>query len=524
MTFTRRRLIAGAGASAAAAAVAAGIPGLQNEEAAEWSARPRLAWAAGRTRPMPPPSPERHLLARATFGQTRGEPARARTMGAAAWLAEQLTVAEDPGVDDALDPLATLRWTAERIQSASSDLANRARIRDELVAATLYRMVHGRRQLFEVMVDHWSNHFNIYMDDYHMMMKTVADRDVMRRYALADFRNLLHADATSVVMMQYLSTLQNTQRGPNENYAREVMELHTLGVDGGYNERDVKEAARCFTGWNRGDSSWLFQFRDQDHDGGAKTVLGTPILGRGVDAGHELLDRLVDHPSCRRHVARRLVRRFVADAPTEALVDSVAAAWGGDGDIQAMLRALFAAPAFMAATADPITGGPAKVRRPMEFWAAVLRGLGADASFLLAIPNDGDYAGRPERYLQLMGQMPFRWRSPDGYPEQRQRWSGAHVMLSRWNFGLAAAEGRLAGIELDLVDQMATDAVAAEAGAIVDYWADRLLARPLLAEDRALLVDALTLGGDGRVTATQAAERLPQVVALIIDSPYFQWR
>ncbi len=525
MTMTRRRLIAGAGAAtAAAAAVTAGIPGFPVGEAADWSARPRLAWAAGRTRPMPLPSPERHLLARATFGQTRGEPARARALGTAAWVAEQLTVPEDPAVDDALDQLSTLRWTAERIRSASSDLVNRAHIRDELVAATLYRMVHSRRQLFEVLVDHWSNHFNIYMDDYHMMMKSVADRDVMRRFAVADFRRLLHADATSVVMMQYLNALQNTRSGPNENYAREVMELHTQGVDGGYDERDVKEAARCFTGWNRGDSSWLFEFRNQDHDSGAKTVLGLPITGRGVDAGHELLDRLVDHPSCRRHVARRLARRFVADSPAETLVDRVAAAWGADGDIAAMLRALFAAPEFAAATVDPITGGPAKVRRPMEFWAAVLRGLGVDAGFLLAIPDDGDYSGRPERYLQLMGQMPFRWRSPDGYPEQRQRWSGAHVMLSRWNFGLAAAEGRLAGIELDLVGQMAADAVPAEAGAIVDYWADRLLPRPLLAEDRALLVDALAEGGDGRISTAQAAERLPQVVALILDSPYFQWR
>lgn len=522
MTLTRRRFIAGGAGSAAA--MSAGILAIQEQEVAHWSAPPRVAWAAGRRRPMPPPSPERHLLARASFGQTRGEPARLRSMGAAAWVEEQLTVAEDPSVTDALDQLATLTWTAERIQSSSGDLASRARIRDELVAATLYRMVHSRRQLFEVMVDHWSNHFNVYMDDYHMMMKSVADREVMRAHALVDFRHLLHADAASVAMMQYLSTLQNTRRGPNENYAREVMELHTLGVDGGYTERDIKEVARCFTGWNRADDSWRFQFRAADHDEGAKSVFGAPIASRGVDEGHEVLDRLVDHPNCPRHVARRLARRLVADEPPEGLVDRVAAAWGRDGDIPAMLRALLASPEFAAAASEPVAGGPAKIRRPMETWVAVLRGLGVDASFLLVIPKDGDYSGRPERYLQLMGQMPFRWRSPDGYPERRQRWSGAHVMLSRWNFGLAAAEGRLAGVELDLVGQMAADGVAADAAAIVDYWADRLLPRPLLAEDRALLVEALTQGGDGRLSAAQVAERLPEVLALIIDSPYFQWR
>jgi uncharacterized protein (DUF1800 family) len=325
-------------------------------------------------------------------------------------------------------------------------------------------------------------------------------------------------------MMQYLTTLLNTVRGPNENYAREVMELHALGVGGGYTEADVKAVARCFTGWNRSDATWEFEFRNRDHDSGSKTVLGEAIRSKGVAEGYEVLDRLVDHPSCRRHVARRLARRFVADSPSEALVERLADVWGADGDIPALLRTLFGSAEFAVATANPTDGGPAKIRRPMEFWVAALRGLGADAGFLLTIPNDGDYTGRPERFLQLMAHMPFRWRSPDGYPEAGRRWNGAHIMLSRWNFGLAAAENRLAGVEVDLVGQMADDAVAGQAGAIVDYWTDRLLARPLLPEDRTLLVEDLTAGGDGRVAAGEAAARVPMLVALLLDSPYFQWR
>ena len=521
MPITRRRLIVGGSAAAATAALG---PMFRTVDLAEWTQRPAVAWAAGRTRQMPRPSAERHLLSRATFGLTPGEPARVQALGMDVWLDDQLKHKTDAAVDAALAPFQTLKWSPEQIRTASNELGPRAAIRDELVAATLYRMVHSRHQLYEVMVDHWSNHFNVYMDDYHMMMQTVAVRDVLRPHAMGAFRSLLHADSTSVAMMQYLSTLLNVARGPNENYAREVMELHTLGAGGGYTEADIKAVARCFTGWNRNDDSWRFEFRANDHDNGSKSVLGAPIQTTGVDEGHEVLDRLVDHPSCPRHVARRLALHFVADTPPAALIERVAGAWGRDGDVVAMLSALFGSPEFGQAVADPIGDGPAKIRRPMEHWVAVLRALGADGAFLLSIPNDGDYAGRPERYLQLMAHMPFRWRSPDGYPDNGKRWNGAHIMLARWNFGLAAAEGRLAKVEIDLVGQMADDGVGGDAGKIVDYWADRLLARPLLADDRRILVEEMAAGGSGRVTVAEAGARVPMLVALLLDSPYFQWR
>ena len=236
MPITRRRLIAGSSAAAAAAALG---PAFRGDDVADWLRRPSVAFAAGRTRAMPPPGAARHLLSRATFGQGRGDVARVEAMGTRGWLDAQLAAdvgaaGSDAAVEAALGPLETLGWTAEKIHDASADLVQRARIRDELVAAKLYRAVHGRHQLLEVLVDHWANHFSVYMDDYHMMMQTVADRDVLRRHALLTFRGLLHADAADVAMMQYLSTLTNTRRGPNENYAREVMELHTLGVGGGY--------------------------------------------------------------------------------------------------------------------------------------------------------------------------------------------------------------------------------------------------------------------------------------------------
>jgi uncharacterized protein (DUF1800 family) len=330
-----------------------------------------------------------------------------------------------------------------------------------------------------------------------------------------------------------LNTLQNTKAGPNENYAREVMELHTLGVDGGYAESDVKEVARCFTGWNRNNNTWAFEFRAADHDEGEKTVLGRTIAPGGVSEGEAVLDLLVDQPQCALHVARRLVRRFVADDAPPVLVARVAGAFGKDGNIPAMIRVLLNAPEFYAAAAAP-DGGPAKVKRPLEAWAGALRALAAPVDGFLSVPNDVyegddgpgsvDYSGRAEAYLQMMDQIPFRWRPPDGYPDVGPRWGGLHVTLSRWNFGLALAEGRLAGMPIDLYAQGVAEGVGSDAGEVVDYWLGRVVLRPVLPEDRAVLTHFLTRGGAMRVDTDVLRQRLPMLVALMLDSPYFHWR
>lgn len=530
MPVTRRAFLTAGGAAAATAAV---VPAASPGGPPGAVPRPRVAWAAGRTAPLPAPSPEHHLLSRAAYGATPAEAARVRAMGTGAWIDEQLAPAsvDDAAVDAALANFLSIGWSAAEIR------ANRGTrpVRNELIAATLYRAVNSRRQLLEVMVDHWSNVFNVFHpEEFISASKTVEDRDVIRRHALGTFRELLHASAQSPAMMRYLDTVRNTRTGPNENYAREVMELHTLGVDGGYTEADIKDVARCFTGWTYNGTSWAFEFRAADHDSDAKTVLGRPIRSSGIDEGHEVLDRLVDHPSCARHVARRLVRRFVADDPPEDLVADVAAVFGKDGDIPAMLRAILTSETFKRGHAGAGGWAPAKVRRPLEYWVAVLRAIGADTSFMFEVPKDvyegddtpgaADYTGRAEAYLQQMDQIPFRWLSPNGYPDVGPRWGGMHVVVARWNYAYAVASGALEGIRFDWVERTRAAGVPFAAAAVVDHWADRLLGRGLLPADRQLLVDFVARGNGGTLSAAELGRRLPSAIALMFDSPYFQRR
>lgn len=538
MSITRRKLLAGSAAAAATAAVGSR---LDTAALARWSERPRVAWAAGRSAAMPAPSAELHLLNRASFGPTFEEFQRVKEIGRDAWIEEQLAPEriDDSTTDSGLAQLTSLAWNEVEIKT---NWGKKKNIRNELVAGAMYRMVGSTKQLYEVMVDHFSCHFSIYhIEEFISAVKTIDDRVVVRANALGQFRDMLHASAQSLAMMRYLNTFQNTRSGPNENYGREVMELHTLGVKGGYTEADVKQVARCFTGWNRRDDNWAFDFRAADHDTSQKTVLGKVIQSNGAAEGHEVLDILVDHPSCAKHVARRIVRRMVADEPVEALVDKMAAAWGSDGDIRAMLRVLLNSPEFSQANAalgvatmvtPHYIGGPAKIKRPLEMWTSTLRVLGVDPAFMLDVPpdayegdaGDANYADRAERYLQLMDQVPFRWFAPNGYPDQGSWWGGMHVMVSRWNYTLAVLENRLNGITLDLYGRMSEDGVGNLAGEVVDYWIERVLMRPVLPEDRDALIEFLNRGLGQRVAPELIAERLPMLVCLMLDSPYFQWR
>ena len=193
-----------------------------------------------------------------------------------------------------------------------------------------------------------------------------------------------------------------------------------------------------------------------------------------------------------------------------------------------MLRALFATPAFRAAHGGTKGLAPVKIKRPMAYWAGLFRALDADpAAILVDIPPDAydenhvDYYDRAEAYLAQMDQLPFRWPAPDGYPEAGHWWSGTHVMVGRWNFAMQMAAGELPGIDPDLRGQTQAAGIALDADAIVDYWTERIIARPLLDEDRARLVDFVGRGRSGPVPEPDLATRLPMLAALLFDSPYF---
>jgi len=311
----------------------------------------------------------------------------------------------------------------------------------ELTRHALLRAVYSRRQLREVMVEFWTDHFNIDISKGDCRwLKAADDRDVIRRHALGSFPELLRASALSPAVLWYLDGRVNRRRNdgemPNENYARELLELHTLGVDGGYTQQDVMEIARCLTGWTvRSEEAFYkgrIEFRRDWHDDGAKTVLGQTIPAGG---GERDLDRVLEivarHPSTARHVAMKLCARFVSDDPPEEAVASTASAFAeSGGDIRATLRSLLNSECFRNARGT-------KLKRPFRYVASALRGTGAD--------TDGGPALL--EYLNRMGHAPYQYPTPDGYPDERGPWLG--TLLWRWHLAAALAQNSIEGTRID---------------------------------------------------------------------------
>ncbi len=506
MSLTRRDFFKAGGLTA----LAVGMAAAGGREALARPARPRPAIRWRGSAAAVQMDPALHLLRRASFGPTRAELARVRRMGVDAWLDEQL----DP---DAIDDSALEDRIARRYDTLTMNplelqaLDDFARIRRDLGGATMERAVYSRRQLFQVMVDYWSNHFSVYWGDGPVrIMKTVEDREVMRAYALAPFRDILGADAHSPAMLLYLDNARSSAEAPNENYAREIMELHTLGVDGGYTETDVKELARILTGWTVDRRTGRFLFARNRHDWEAKTFLNQDFpAGRGEEEGEEALDMLASHESTSRYVAHRLCIRFVADEPPEDVVSAAAQTFRDtDGDIRAVLRTIFTHEDFLASAGR-------KLRRPLDLIAAAVR--------TLEIPNARGVT--LTRALALMDQPLFGWPTPDGYPDDAASWLNTNALLARWNIGLALAEGRAPGVQIPW-DRFKTElGGGATAEETLDFFIDLVLHHSIDAEDRAQLLAYLTHDGQGfDIDDPDHARRVPELVALLLDSPYFQWR
>ncbi len=367
----------------------------------------------------------------------------------------------------------------------------------ELQMSRILRAVYSERQLQEVMVDFWTNHFNVFAGKgADRWLLTSYDRDTSRPHTLGKFYDLLLAEAESPAMLFYLDNVQSVspnaqppqqrpnargplaqlmqqrpaqqqqrpqqqqqRRGINENYARELMELHTLGVDGGYTQKDVQEVARCFTGWTiiapRGagaaaqavmngpmaeiakTKAGTFIFRPGVHDNGEKIVLGNkiPAVG-GMNDGLMVLDILAHHPSTAKFIATKLVRRFVSDEPPPALVDRVAQTFlKSDGDIREVLRAIFYSPEFNSQDAFR-----AKVKRPFELAISAVRTIGADTN------------GGPQfhQWIQRMGQPLYGFQTPNGYSDVADNWVNTGALLERMNFALALVSNRIPGTRADL--------------------------------------------------------------------------
>ena len=386
------------------------------------------------------------LVHRATFGYTTEEHARAHAMGFEAWRDEQLDPLsiDDSALDAELLNFPALPLDAAAMIAAYPQASNGDRqVATQLRHARILRGAMSRRQLLERMVEFWTDHFNIDGNDNALRyLKVVDDRAVIRAHALGNFRDLLGASAKSGAMLVYLDNFANEAGAPNENYSRELMELHTVGADGGYTELDVLEVARCFTGWtiyppghpNVGE----FVFRAATHDFGAKTVLGTTIpAGGGQQDGETVLDLLASHPSTAARIARKLCTYFLSYDPPQSVVDRAAAEFTATGgDLAATVRVVLSRESF----AEVEVWQELKLRRPLHLALGAIRSTG------------GTLVGTPvgllgmAQQLQLLGHTPFAWPAPNGYPDALGAWGSS--LLPRWSFAADYTSGAVGGAEL----------------------------------------------------------------------------
>jgi uncharacterized protein (DUF1800 family) len=448
-----------------------------------------------------------HALNRGGFGARPGDYQKVRALAktpeaaAAAYIEQQLQPENirDEDAEYAARRFETLQEPPGELFEYQPDL-----LHNELMRATMTRAVLSERQLFEVMVQFWSDHFNIDPSKGDCKwLKIVDDREVIRKHALGQFSELLRASALSPAMLWYLDGRVNRRASPsdrpNENYARELLELHTLGVHGGYTQKDVMEVARCLTGWkvrSTGEPPYLqigkVEFDPSQHDFGEKVVLThtVPSTDRTVpkdvleERGRHELDRVLEivavHPATSRHISTKLCRHFIADNPPGGAVAKVAAVFTkSEGDIRETLRALFQTDEFL------LTRGN-KFKRPFTFAISALRATGARTDCSMEIVD----------YLKRMGHAPFNYPTPEGYPDQASPWMG--TLLWRWNFAVALSKNSIDGTRTDL------DKLRAAAGGDAQLMAHLLGRKPSPLE-----AQTFAASGDG--------------LALMLASPGFQW-
>jgi uncharacterized protein (DUF1800 family) len=471
---------------------------------------------------LPPPDDLGLLVSRTSYGLREEEWQAARNAGYEAWLDFQLAPERiDTSTLEAqiASLLPTSTMTTGQIIALARETNRQNQAADELRAATILRQVYSSAQLYELMVEFWTNHFNTNLGDAAVRFYKTADDRVIRQHAMGRFPDLLKANARSPAMLYYLDNYLNVATGPNENYARELMELHTLGVGGGYTEDDVKAVARAFTGWTftpyapeRGLNDVSFVFVRTRHDTRAKTVLGVQLpAGRGIEDGDDVLEILAKHPATARFIATKLLRRFVSDAPKEDLVERIALVYRQTGgDVRAMLKAIFTSDDFKASGDD-------KFKRPVEYVVSTLRTLNATLS--------GNWLRVVAESLNTLAQLHFNWPAPNGYPDVGGYWINASALLARFNFALAVGEGSNAAVRIDINALLGAAARTPEQ--IVDRLASRVLRRALLPLDRALLVQYAADGRPATIPITDNAlrqRRAREVLGVMLGSTYFMYR
>jgi uncharacterized protein (DUF1800 family) len=457
-----------------------------------------------------------HLLRRIGYGARAGDIRQVLDQGIERYVEEQIEALPDPELDTRLRRLGTLGYSIGQVLAAYA--ANNAAIGpilDEFYLAKLIRAVHGRNQLQEVLTDFWFNHFNVFIGDGFDRYSTPAyERDAIRPHVLGRFRELLGATAAHPAMLFYLDNYLSTAsridprtgrllQGLNENYGRELMELHTVGVDAGYLQEHVFDAARCFTGWGIDLRTGVFVYRPQNHDTGAKSVFGLNVpAGGGREDGEKLLDYLADHPATARFVSHKLLQRFVGDDPPQRLVDRTAATFESTGgDIAAVMRTIIGSAEFWAEAF-----GVGKPRTPFEFVAGALRAVDAQVNTGRALVATLGAMGMP-----LYGCLP-----PTGYTNRGDAWLNPSSQLARMNFALDLTSNAVNGVAVDvrgLAGRMGAD--PNNPGALADALSREIFGGGLSAQTR---------GAAAHVSAGGPVPVANRVAGLVLASPEMQAR
>jgi hypothetical protein len=466
------------------------------------------------------------VLNRIGFGPDPWSRARIQEIGVLHYIDEQL---EPSQLDDsaleaeiaALYPVTTMSYGTSRATYHSrpdgGEIGPFIPLRDA-TAARVLRAAKSKKQLEQALVDFWYNHFNVeaLVDEARFGFVTL-ERDAIRPHVFGKFEDMLRAVAQNPGMLSYLDNRLNfrdyttpqdrfaylgTTRGINENFAREILELHTLGVGNGYTQQDIREVARAFTGWTIPEVVSLdsngFEFIAEGHDTGPKSLFGGALVlpaGRGLEDGIDVIDWLAAQPQTAERISRKLVQRFVSETAPQAVIEAASRTYlATDGDLREVMRTILRSPQFLWLEYEND-----KVKRPLHFVASLARAVG--------VADDATFASVMDPYLQRMGEGLYRAGPPTGYPESSGSWTGEGGYLQRMKLAYQAAHGE-AGFTGDW-----SEITGATPTAIVDQLIARLARNGIEASTRQRLIEL--------ATSEPPAQRVGVVAATLLASPDF---
>lgn len=507
---SRRTVLRGTAVTAAAGGLVAA--GVVTAEAAAAVVSPPLAVSN---------DPVLHALRRLTYGPYPGLVGTVRASGVNAWLEVQLRPATiaDANVDAILKfQFPHMALSGAQIRTRYKDKGWQAM--QQLKGATIVRAVWSQRHLQEVVHGFWSDHFYTHPIDNASLWGKFDEDKRLRANTFTSFGRLLHLSASSPAMLAFLNNDQSSEDDINENYGRELLELHTLGLAGGYTEKDVRNAALAMTGWTYDPITLAFKYNPKLHYNGPLRVLGWThpnIDGTagGVETGRSLLDYLAAHPATARHISTKLCRRLVSDSPPPSLIASTTRVFQvSKGSVPALLRHIIASREFAASSGQ-------KVRRPFDMVTASVRATGGRYRTSLGQQGANDLLWR----MGEMGHAPFEWIDPDGYPDTAEAWLSSVGVLGRWNTSLAIAGNWFKGVEMKDAKTLAGGKDRpAKAGQLVDALTVALTGQKFARAHRAAIIEYLDASESTILDDNTLGWRGPRVIALILASPYMQVR